>query len=165
MEVLMGLIKCFECGTMVSEYAEKCPSCGCLINVIKEHANSEDVIEKKGICRYQGVEYNLSEVETLLNNNEFVLATRMLCDKLGLEPLAAGLFASVIEFYNNHIPPNYDEAIKQYQQHNKESWERKIVRCKYCGSTNVKKLGYWEGGWKSTYGGLQWHCNNCDSDF
>ena len=31
----MALIKCPECGQMISEYAEKCVSCGCPIDVIK----------------------------------------------------------------------------------------------------------------------------------
>ena len=38
--------------------------------------------------------------------------------------------------------------------------EAKRVHCKYCGSTNVKKLI------NNFYNlGNQWHCNNCGSDF
>lgn len=31
----MGLIKCPDCGNMVSERAESCPSCGCPVSVFK----------------------------------------------------------------------------------------------------------------------------------
>lgn len=31
----MALLKCSECETMVSEYADKCPNCGCPISIIK----------------------------------------------------------------------------------------------------------------------------------
>lgn len=56
-----------------------------------------------------------------------------------------------------HNGPTLDDMNRQEEEN--------AVHCKYCGSTNVEKLGYWSGGWKATYGGLQWHCNNCDSDF
>lgn len=31
----MGLLKCPDCGNMVSERAEKCPSCGCPVSAFK----------------------------------------------------------------------------------------------------------------------------------
>ncbi len=33
----MAIIKCIECGHDVSEYADKCPNCGCPITVIKNN--------------------------------------------------------------------------------------------------------------------------------
>ena len=35
----MSLLKCPECNSNVSEYAEACPNCGCPINIIKEKQN------------------------------------------------------------------------------------------------------------------------------
>lgn len=42
----MALIKCFECGTMVSEYADACPKCGCPMTVMKANASSEPIALK-----------------------------------------------------------------------------------------------------------------------
>lgn len=45
----MALIKCIECGKMVSEYAAACPNCGCPITVIleKSKSNSAKKVEQK----------------------------------------------------------------------------------------------------------------------
>ncbi len=44
----MALIKCIECGKMVSEYAAACPNCGCPISIIleKSKANSGKIVEQ-----------------------------------------------------------------------------------------------------------------------
>lgn len=34
----MSLIKCTECGNMISEYASSCPQCGCPIEIINKHS-------------------------------------------------------------------------------------------------------------------------------
>ena len=36
----MGLIKCVDCGHMVSDRAKACPQCGCPIGIIKRESNS-----------------------------------------------------------------------------------------------------------------------------
>ena len=81
-----------------------------------------------------------------------------------IEPLDAMLFEEVIEFNNGELPADYDEVLEKYRAANRASWESKQVHCKYCGSTNVKKLGFIDS---MAYldAGLQWHCNNCGSNF
>lgn len=62
----------------------------------------------------------------------------------------------------------YNIQVTQYKQATQAS----KIRCPYCKSTNVKKIG--TGGRllsTATFGiagskiGKQWHCNNCKSDF
>ena len=59
---------------------------------------------------------------------------------------------------------NHGKAILQEQS--------RQVKCTYCGSTNVRKIGYVSRGISTYLWGLaskkiakQWHCNNCGSDF
>lgn len=59
---------------------------------------------------------------------------------------------------------NHGKAILQEQG--------RQIKCTYCGSTNVKKIGYINRGLSTYLWGLaskkitkQWHCNNCGSDF
>ena len=59
---------------------------------------------------------------------------------------------------------NHGKAILQEQ--------RRQVKCTYCGSTNVRKIGYISRGISTHLWGIaskkiakQWHCNNCGSDF
>ena len=59
---------------------------------------------------------------------------------------------------------NHGKAILQEQN--------RQVKCTYCGSTNVRKIGYISRGVSTYLWGLaskkiakQWHCNNCGSDF
>lgn len=46
----MGLIKCSECGKRVSEYSDKCPNCGCPMDMIQSNMNDvvalNDLIQK-----------------------------------------------------------------------------------------------------------------------
>ena len=45
----MALIKCCECSTVVSEFAEKCPKCGCPVSISLKHIaqSSKDAEDKK----------------------------------------------------------------------------------------------------------------------
>lgn len=46
----MALIKCSECGKRISEYSDKCPNCGCPMDMIKSNMNDvvalNDLIQK-----------------------------------------------------------------------------------------------------------------------
>ena len=53
----MALLKCTECGHHVSEYADKCPNCGCPIDIIKKNIKSkvENVKYRRVILKYPGL--------------------------------------------------------------------------------------------------------------
>ena len=53
----MALLKCIECGHDVSEYADKCPNCGCPIDIIKKNIKSmvENVKYRRVILKYPGL--------------------------------------------------------------------------------------------------------------
>lgn len=45
----MGLIKCVDCGHMVSDRATACPQCGCPIGIIKKESNSTKRQEESNV--------------------------------------------------------------------------------------------------------------------
>lgn len=70
--------------------------------------------------------------------------------------------------------PAYQKAVAQQyiDKARAEKQESNLVKCHYCGSTNVKKIGLlnraistelWGLGSKKI--GKQFHCNNCGADF
>lgn len=52
----MSLIQCCECGEMLSEYAEKCPKCGCPISIIKRKMSENENTE---------IEKNITSLSTI----------------------------------------------------------------------------------------------------
>lgn len=147
----MSLLKCPECGKEVSEYAECCPNCGCPILLIKK----KEVVE--GYCNINGVLCSKEDIETMIHEDTIYKFLLHECKLSGGDALS---FKRVIKFNNNEIPDNFYECYERMITALKAKTEREAVHCKYCGSTNVKKLR------DSFYNfGNQWHCNNCDSDF
>ena len=63
----MALLKCFECGNNVSEYAQSCPNCGCPINLIKEKIETVATkIYGAGEVKYDAAALkNIAEIEAL----------------------------------------------------------------------------------------------------
>ena len=150
----MSLLKCPECGKDVSEFAESCPNCGCPVSIIKKN------IEKGEYCKINNVQYTKEKIKTLIKEDQLY---RFLLHECHLPSGEASFFMNVMEFNNGEIPDDYQECLGRMIEANKArvaKLEKNKVHCKYCGSTNVKKLR------DSFYNfGNQWHCNNCGSDF
>ena len=146
---------CCKCRKKVSTRSEKCPHCGCVL--VKKWYNDAN------ICKVNGVDYDLTpfmqlvhpegmeDISTPMKEIEDLTNCAFAGSIMGIAHRNGGILPK------EHNGPTLDDMNRQEEEN--------AVHCKYCGSTNVEKLGYWSGGWKATYGGLQWHCNNCDSDF
>lgn len=159
----MGLIKCVECGTEISEYAEKCPKCGYPCKDMKQQDLYGVNISKNGICLYKNVEYDFHMVEEMLNNNKLFEATKILCEELELKPLDARFLIQVIQYNNNHIPKNLDRAVEEYQAFNVAQREARQVHCPRCGSTSMERGRYVPLPWMRAK--KYWYCNNCHTKF
>lgn len=147
----MSLLKCPECGNGVSEYAEQCPNCGFPISSVNK------VKIPEGYCNINGVLCSKEEIKKMIKEDTIY---QFLLNDCKLAGGAASLFENVIEFNNNEIPDDYNVCLEKRRNYIKERTEKNAVHCKYCGSTNVKKLKY------NFYNlGKEWHCNNCGSDF
>lgn len=150
----MSLLKCPECSKDVSEFAECCPNCGCPISMIKNNVKMSEY------CKINDVRYSKERIRTLIKENQLF---KFLLDECQLPSREASFFMNVMEFNNDEIPDDYQECLERMIAANKArvaKLEKNKVHCKYCRSTNVKKLKY------NFYNfGKEWHCNNCGSDF
>lgn len=70
-------------------------------------------------------------------------------------------------YVDEYLTTNDDDTTVCRREINKSS-----VKCKYCGSTNTKKITNTEKAVNIALFGIfgnrrkyQWHCNNCNSDF
>ena len=157
----MALIHCFECGTEISEFADKCPKCGCPITLIKE---------KENILLYKNNQYDLTVVSRLLKQGEDVKAIKILMDRLQISALEAKIMVDVFKFNSCEIPYNYDSCLKRMQECNQKrivESETNKPKCPICGSTNVGPLSTFErllGAFSMGRSRLSWvrvECKNC----
>ena len=161
----MSLLKCPECNSDVSEYAESCPNCGCPINIIKEKQNRLYTIINGTKC---DVTYY---VPRILDNsyNDDIEELQKFYDRFrsefGIQPFNfvknVKTLGTAPKEYNGtlYVPPQPTPTIN-------------LPHCPYCRSTNIKKIS---GASKAAsvigFGilskkiGKQWYCNNCKSYF
>lgn len=151
---------CQRCRKKISTHMETCPHCG--NDILPEW------FDQNNICKINGVEYDLTPFMSKLTDKKISGADRIeyLNELKQLTGCAlCGSLPAAITRNGGKLPKEFNGATMEEMRKQAQEKERRRIHCKYCGSTNVEKLGYWSGGWKATYGGLQWHCNNCDSDF
>ena len=147
----MALIKCIECGYEISDKSEKCIKCGCPTE-LSIPRNGENT------CLINGHPYDLSEFLPLLTDPDMTISKmKVINDKIRQKTgLAASMGLCNQIMKTKKIPEKYNGQTLE----DMAALEAKRVHCKYCGSTNVKKLR------NNFYNlGNQWHCNNCGSDF
>lgn len=132
----MGVIKCFECGNKVSEYADKCPSCGCPIDLIKEHIKKKDYKLTFGAT---GTTINLIGLEEKITEEELKEGSKLwkiFRDDYKLEYSTFHTIYSMFKFNGFKFPNNYQECYEAMCQRNRNNGPK----CPTCGSTNVIKL-------------------------
>lgn len=166
----MSLLKCPECNSNVSEYAEACPNCGCPINIIKEKQKNPNHLYTIINGKERDVTYYVNKIKDGSYDKDI---------------------QSMQKFYNefrkefNIQPFNFVKMVKESGTAPKEyTGEYSVLRkqpvaptinlphCPYCRSTNIKKIsgtsraasviGF---GILSKKIGKQWYCNNCKSYF
>lgn len=173
----MAIIKCCECNHDVSEYADKCPNCGCPVDIIKSKSNDNKnhTISFKGL---RGVSedrsYDLTSFENSINEEELsnISIMSILVNEHNIRLGDASVIEMVYEFNNYKFPDNIQETYEAMCARNRERANRNTVYCPYCRSSSVKKIT--TGGRLLSVGtfglagskiGKQWHCNKCKSDF
>lgn len=101
--------------------------------------------KNKYYCRIDGKIYNLEKIQDVIDNSSgdldkaeiFMVAV----EEYGL-PMD-NLLGYVIEFNNNEIPSDYNEALKRMQDRNQAQVQRMVAnkpKCPTCNSTNVKPI-------------------------
>lgn len=135
----MSLIKCFECGTNVSEFAEKCPSCGCPIDVIKNPKKVEN------ICIVNERKCDMSDILKSIQDNfkSKATITREIRELTGLDLKSGDHLRNIIE-ETNSIPKEFNGGVSTSYLR-----EQNAPRCPICGSTNVRteKMRFIGGIW------------------
>lgn len=132
-----------------------CPHCG--NNILPEW------FDKNNICKVNGVEYDFTPFMSKLMDEdmpgvEFVALINELKELTGCA--ICGSLPAAITRNGGKLPKEFNGVTMEEMRKQAEEEERRRIHCKYCGSTNVKKL-------RSNFYNLgnQWHCNNCGSDF
>lgn len=138
----MSLVKCIDCGKDVSEYADRCPNCGCPIDIIKENQNREKstkIVFRTGKeVDITGIETKYPEVE-LKNKNEF---WDFLMSEYGLGMGDSCVINGIIEFNNYRYPENFQETYEQMRARNRERVNRNLITCPNCKSSDVEKISF-----------------------
>ena len=158
----MSLIICSECGNNVSEFADKCPNCGCKIeDEIDGHLYTIINGEKKDVTYF---------VKTILNDehmdvNSLIEFNRKMRKELDISQ--TGLFEEAI-IKCNGAPKEFNcESMTDF--HNRQQSIRSSKpKCPTCGSTNISKIsatskaiGAIGFGLLSKTARSQFKCNKC----
>ena len=167
----MALIKCFECNTKVSEYAEQCPKCGCPMHVIKKQQQN---INPYLITFNGGETIDLTGIEQHLTAEDFNSSLQKVWHVLHEIYGACGgtvhTIECMIEFNNWKFPQNYQDLYEEWCEYNLQQIEKKEAnkpKCPICGSTNVGSLSTFErllGAFSMGRSRLSWvrvECKNC----
>lgn len=157
----MSLLICPECQKEVSEFAEKCPNCGCPINIIINK-------QKERLCTIinghkKDVTYFVNKILDKTWNEDVLSFNLRLMDELDVPMLgfvrAVEECGGAPEYYN-------DKSIKQWQQE-QQAIQASKPKCPMCGSTNISKISTLNRatsivglGILSKKIGKQWQCNN-----
>lgn len=145
----MSLIKCPECNNDVSEYADKCPNCGCPIDVIKNEINN----------KLKELKENLPEICPICGEPSANIKDDMTC------PICGFVYDKTkdeLEQYKKECRLNQQSSSAPTTQ------PQNVPKCPTCGSTNISKIGTGERvmsvlglGLLSKKINKTWKCNNC----
>ena len=129
--------------------------------------------EEKIICKVNGVEYDFTQIYHELMSIDKEDPNWIISEKFDR------VMMDVYHLTKLHGPASFCHKIalsgivpEEYNAMTEEEWEnlpkeetptRPTIRCPYCGSIDVKPLGFFDGGWSAV--GNNWKCKNCKSYF
>ena len=155
----MAFRLCLNCKKKVLVEDKICPHCG---KEVRWSDNPE-------ICRINGVDYDVSYFCNQILGPSFTGDKfRELGDVFDdlLDGNWPGFVVQVLE--QKKVPKEYNcqplsEWIEQIEESCKDAKQEPEIKCPYCGSTDVKSIGFFEGGWSAI--GKNWKCKCCKSYF
>ncbi|BDF05057.1 hypothetical protein [[Clostridium] hylemonae] len=118
--------------------------------------------KNKYYCKIDGVIYNLSDVQEVLDGKSERNIVLIMYEEHGMDIVSANTFESVLRFNNNEIPSDYNEALRRWQEYNQARMPKSPPkpRCPRCGSTDTIK-------WYDTIDAdngvyvKRWSCKKC----
>lgn len=165
----MSLLKCCECGNDVSEYADKCPNCGCPVDKIKEFSLFHD--ESKVTCsinkKFKDITWIKDELTSLdkdkfqlykkyyapemddikirvkyINDSTYLESSKFedrVYKELDLTPKQARHFLYQLIDSDFTLKEFNGESLSEFTQ-KQVSYINSKPKCPTCQSTNIKKI-------------------------
>lgn len=157
----MAFRLCLNCKKKILVENKVCPHCG---KNVKWSENPE-------ICRINGVDYDVSYFcGPILDDNVTVDELSGIGDVFIelTDAKWATFMCLVIE--QKKAPKEYNcqpqsEWIEQLEESCKYAKQEPEIKCPYCGSTKVKRIGFFSGYGSYAAVGKNWKCKRCKSYF
>lgn len=187
----MALLKCPECNSDVSEYANACPNCGCPIDIIK-NKTCDNCLEKvilqdvgdykvKVIALVQEVTgLGLKEAKDVIDNAPILLFTGMTTQKAdNIKSKFKNLGATIVVENDTDsieekmvIEPCKIKQSEQYSITQQQNPPKPQQHCPVCNSTNIEKISFGKKAKGTFLFGIlssdarnQMHCKDCGYKF
>lgn len=156
----MSLIKCIECGKEISEYADKCPNCGCPVEISK-HDKYTVTLTNGGKSKIKVIsklrellKLDLSQAKNIVDNCKIIKSNISLQEA---------------EYIKKEVESLGGQAeITPYTKVQDTQINMSLPKCPTCHSTNIKKIGTGERvasvvglGLLSKKINKTWKCCNC----
>lgn len=156
----MSLIKCIECGKEISEYADKCPNCGCPVEISK-HDKYTVTLTNGGKSKIKVIsklrellKLDLSQAKDIVDNCKIIKSNISLQEAEHIKKEVEALGGQV--------------EITPYTKAQDTQINMSLPKCPTCHSTNIKKIGTGERvasvvglGILSKKINKTWKCCNC----
>lgn len=156
----MSLIKCIECGKEISEYADKCPNCGCPVEISK-HDRYTVTLTNGGKSKIKVIsklrellKLDLAQAKDIVDNCKII--------KSNISLQEAEYIKKEVEALGGQV------EITPYTKAQDTQINMSLPKCPTCHSTNIKKIGAGERvasvvglGLLSKKINKTWKCCNC----